>query len=291
MPATYALLLSAVLALWCGTPEHASRPRRFLWLAFFSGSLAAALATGIVQPIGLTWIAGFAIATFVFARPVLPRWQRAAAGAIILLLAAGLVSHRLPGFNNPRVISAVRLSADAVPYSLHLNFDKTLVGLFILGFCHQRIARAADWRPMLASAAPIAAGCIALLMVLSLAIGHVRFEPKLPPQTWLWLGVNLLFTCVAEEALFRGFVQAQLARAGQNLPRGEGLALLVGAILFGAAHLAGGLAYVGLATIAGMGYGWVYLRTGRIEASILTHFALNTVHFLGFTYPALQKSM
>jgi len=44
-----------------------------------------------------------------------------------------------------------------------------------------------------------------------------------------------------------------------------------------------------LSTVAGLGYGWVYQRTGRIEASILTHFALNLVHFLLFTYPALQR--
>ena len=37
----------------------------------------------------------------------------------------------------------------------------------------------------------------------------------------------------------------------------------------------------------GLGYGWVYLRTERIEASILTHFLLNCIHFVFFTYPAL----
>jgi hypothetical protein len=47
--------------------------------------------------------------------------------------------------------------------------------------------------------------------------------------------------------------------------------------------------YVALATIAGLGYGWIYQRTGRIEASILTHFALNAVHFFAFSYPALQR--
>ena len=47
--------------------------------------------------------------------------------------------------------------------------------------------------------------------------------------------------------------------------------------------------YVALAAVAGAGYGWAYLRTQRIEASILTHFALNAVHFFGFTYPALAR--
>lgn len=48
--------------------------------------------------------------------------------------------------------------------------------------------------------------------------------------------------------------------------------------------------YVALATVAGAGYGWAYQRAGgRIEASILTHFALNAVHFFFFTYPALAR--
>jgi membrane protease YdiL (CAAX protease family) len=143
---------------------------------------------------------------------------------------------------------------------------------------------------MASRAWPITAGMIGLLLVLSLSTRYVRFDPKFPPQSWLWIGVNLGFTCVAEEALFRGFVQAQLQRLWQRVPRGEWLALAVAAVLFGAAHAAGGAAYVALATVAGAGYGWVYLRTGRIEASILTHFALNATHFFFFTYPALQRA-
>jgi membrane protease YdiL (CAAX protease family) len=57
-------------------------------------------------------------------------------------------------------------------------------------------------------------------------------------------------------------------------------------VLFGLAHIAGGWRYVALATVAGAGYGTVFYRSRRIEASILAHFTLNAVHFLLFTYPA-----
>jgi len=57
------------------------------------------------------------------------------------------------------------------------------------------------------------------------------------------------------------------------------------------AHYMGGNNYILLATVAGVGYGWVYRHTGRIEASILTHFSLNSLHLLLFTYPALATSM
>lgn len=55
---------------------------------------------------------------------------------------------------------------------------------------------------------------------------------------------------------------------------------------------AGGPTYVVLSTVAGVGYGRAYLHAGnRIEASLLAHFTLNAVHFLGFTYPALSRAI
>ena len=44
------------------------------------------------------------------------------------------------------------------------------------------------------------------------------------------------------------------------------------------------LAYFG---ILGAGYALALQRTGRLEMAILAHFAVNAVHFLLFTYPAL----
>lgn len=290
---TFALLTLAIASLWLVPDSTTPAPglRRFAWLAFFLGALVAALAANIVRPVALVWIAAFAAAVAAFAG-VTPhrRWARGLAAAAIVLLAAGLMSHQLPGFNNPRVISDARFTPDALPFRLHLNFDKTVVGLFILALLHSRIARAADWRAMFVATAPVTAVTVALLLILSLVFGYVRFAPKFPPETPLFLWANLCLTCVAEEGFFRGFVQAQLARTWQHLRHGAVLALGVAAVLFGLAHAAGGPTYVALSTLAGIGYGWSYLRSGgRIEASILTHFAVNALHFLGFTYPALQR--
>ena len=68
---------------------------------------------------------------------------------------------------------------------------------------------------------------------------------------------------------------------------GRGIAVLaIAGVVFGLAHYAGGVWSVVLATIAGIGYGWIFWRTNRIEASILAHFLVNTTHILCFTYPA-----
>jgi hypothetical protein len=229
------------------------------------------------------------VSTWTFARSRPGHWERWLAATGIVVFAAGLMTHFLPGFANPRVISGLRLSANSIPFNLYLNFDKTVAGVLILGWCHARMTRAADWRAMFRSGAPWAVGFMAVLWIVAFAAGYIRFDPKFPAETWLWMWVNLCFTCVAEEALFRGFIQAQLQRALANYAGGAGIALTVAAVSFGIAHANGGATYVFLSTLAGFAYGWVYQRTGRIEASILTHFALNTMHFLLFSYPALLR--
>jgi membrane protease YdiL (CAAX protease family) len=65
------------------------------------------------------------------------------------------------------------------------------------------------------------------------------------------------------------------------------VALGVTAILFGLAHFGGGWQYVCAATVAGLGYGWAYQRTQRVEAAMAVHFGNNALHFLLFTYPSL----
>src|SRR5688572_24595098 len=253
MVTTYALLLIAVLSLWLGSIESSSS-RRFFWILPFLGSAVAGLTTGILQPVALVWIGAFAGATYVFGIDARAGWQRIVAAIAIIGLGGMLMAHQLPGFNNPQIISSTRFSSDAIPFRLHLNFDKTLVGLFILGFCHARITQVAQWREMVSRGWPVTAGMIGLLLILSLTTGYVRFDPKFPRESWIWIAVNLCFTCVAEEALFRGFVQANLQRLWHRATRGAWFALLVAAILFGLAHAAGGPAYVTLATVAGIGY-------------------------------------
>ncbi|OLD67033.1 MAG: hypothetical protein AUI52_01660 [Acidobacteria bacterium 13_1_40CM_2_68_10] len=84
--------------------------------------------------------------------------------------------------------------------------------------------------------------------------------------------IILIFTGLPEEVLFRGFIQKMLERwTGRPL-----LALLLASLIFGAAHLDNGAKapdwrYGLLATLAGLAYGWVYMRTRRILAPAITH--------------------
>ncbi|MBS0662526.1 MAG: CPBP family intramembrane metalloprotease [Verrucomicrobia bacterium] len=285
---TYGLLALAVLALWLGGPGAAPW-RRWAWLFLLGAAASAGFVAGFLQPAGVAWLTLLTLALFAFRRPQLPLWGTVIAALAIIALALGLMIHWLPGFNNPRVLQAVTFSPDAMPFTLFLNFDKAAAGLLLIGWTQDRINRTSEWGRMFRGAWLATVATVAVILLLSMLAGYVRFDPKVPAAAGLWLGVNLLFTCMAEEAMFRGFVQGQLQRLLPSEGGGAWLAIILGAGLFGLAHAPGGPTYVGLAAVAGLGYGWIYFRTQRIEASILAHFTVNVLHFFLFTYPALRR--
>lgn len=128
-------------------------------------------------------------------------------------------------------------------------------------------------------------------IVASLAAGYVRWDPKLPLWFPAWLWSMVFLTALPEEALFRGVVQTTLASWMGGARAATWAAIVIAGMLFGVAHLAGGPAYVVLAGLAGIGYGWIYAATRSIAAAIAAHAGLNTLHFLLFTYPSLAAAV
>ena len=131
-----------------------------------------------------------------------------------------------------------------------------------------------------------AVAVLALVAIpLGFAIGFLSFQSR-------WLGVGhaalrmfglVLFVGLPEEMLFRGVIQEAFTRRWG--PR-AGLAL--GAVVFGLLHLLKhpthpNWGYGLLATAAGVAYGWVYQRTGKLAAAAVTHGAVDWIWslFLG----------
>jgi uncharacterized protein len=273
-------LFATVVALWI-------RPWWVLLAALMVAELAGFVSGILSGPAGF-WILGLAMAVWNFRRTAVP-WQRALTFVGAAVMAGLLAAHAMSGFQNPIILRDVVLSPGAIPYTQYVNFDKTLAGVLVLaigGFAPLRAV--ADWRAALRSAAPVAGATIAVVLAASLALGFVRFDPRWTPLFWVWAPINLLLTCLGEEALFRGFLQREIGLALGGRAYATSTAVAVSALAFGLAHAAGGWRYVLLATLAGTGYALAYQRTGRIEAPILTHFAVNATHFLLFTYPALN---
>ncbi len=278
----YAFLYFTVVLLWFPGKHRFPNWGASLTLAVLFGLLSQQLDWSALVSIGLFGLGAY----YSQAKKTNPDW-RWLATVLVLVLSLGLASHQLPGFNGFMVLDHVYFTTDALPFSLYLNFDKAVVGIFILGFGPALLSNKQEALLLVEKNWRSALIVILILMIIALVLDFVRFEPHLSIHIFIWALTNLLFTCVAEEALFRGFIQKKLTLSLKQVKNGQDWALISSALLFGLAHYAGGKKYVFLATIAGLGYGWIYRRTRRIEASILTHFGLNLVQFLFFTYPAL----
>lgn len=269
------LMFLAAALLWL----PATRRWALLPLAL---AYAWAWTQGGIEPVALAWPALLAL-TAVLARPTMAAPARATGHALFLILAVLLFLHWLPGYHNPLVIPRAALTPDAVPFAMYLNLDKPLVAFWVVLVAAPAMAGASA-RATLTAALAACAGAIAACLGLALALGVVGWAPKWPDSGWLWLINNALLVTLAEEALFRGYVQERLTRAWRGRPWGATAALLVAALLFGLAHYAGGWQWMLLAGIAGVGYGLAY-RHGGLAAAVLAHLGLNAAHYGLFTYP------
>lgn len=280
---TYALLAASLMTVWLPMPRRAPAAMPAVWMVCLALACASGLVTGLI-----TWQAMAVLALFVGVA-----WQarqaRSGIGKILLLVATaaltlGLAMHAFGGFARPELTPQMRIGQGATAVTLRLNFDTAFAGLILCAIAGLAARNRDDWRAVWRQL-PMILGTPALVLAVGWAIGFVQPDPKLVALTPLFLVCNLLFTCITEEAFFRGLIQRQLTLGLARWTYGTPVAVLIGAALFGLAHARGGAMLVGLAFLAGLGNGWAYQRSGRIEAAILTHFALNALHFLLFTYP------
>ncbi len=245
------------------------------------------LISGRVRPVGLAVLGCYA---GLLALPSYLENPYARFGVNILgvLLNAAISLHKMPGFSNEHIIQNEVISDGAVPYNLYLNYDKVLAGqITLLAFGLQTDAVLAQMRSTAFPAISLITSATIMAELLGAKmLGYVKPEFKIKPHFKRWAATNLLLVCPAEEALFRMQTQGNLFKQAQ--PQ---IALLLSSALFGGAHFQGGLKYVGLAGLAGAGYGLSYQLTGDVRSSMLTHFLVNFVHFLAFTYPALESSV
>ncbi len=259
------------------------------WTASGSSiAIAAAILAGLyfhrLEPIALASLFSLAFALWLATRPKLPNWAKGMIHVGALLLTLTLFQHLAPGFHNRLVFDRVRFSSDAVPFTMYLNFDKTLAGLLICFFLirpWEKRLSPIHWKIALMTASLL----IVLMAALAPMSGYVRLDLKWPALAWLWAMNNFFFVCLAEEALFRGYIQGGLQKLVPE--RFNWAPVMIAALLFGAAHFRGGAGYIAFATLAGLFYGYSYLKTDRLTVPMLVHFSLNLTHFAFFTYPAL----
>ncbi len=281
--AAYIFLYAAVAVLLVGKVRGRKLAWIFVGLALFTALFVGQLDSYVFLPIVL----------LAYALNGIGRKQPASfgvrlfGGIIAMVLLTVLAVHGIKGFHNLLVLDGVNVSKDGLPFTMYLNMDKALAGIFVLAFMPISRERPADWHKLLLKTSLFAVLFGFFLLGLAVLCGKIHWDPKIPSFSWIWAINNLLFVSMAEEALFRGFIQKNLVSVFSRWEKGPYLALLITSLLFAFAHYAGGIAYSIWGLLAGLGYGWLYLVTGRIEASIVAHFILNAMHFFLFTYPVL----
>ena len=120
-----------------------------------------------------------------------------------------------------------------------------------------------------------------LLIPVGFQLGFLSYAPqRITFPVVLELTVlGYFLVALVEEILFRGIIQNILG----ELTHQKTVSLLLAAVIFGLSHLNNatpGFAepnwgYALMATLAGVAYGWVWQRTGKVTASALTHMMVN----------------
>jgi uncharacterized protein len=280
---SYLLLLLSILSLWI-------KQEIKIWGTITAASMVCGVISDRIDIIGIISIVILCLLYHTVHRINLILFIRVTSGVLAVTLSVMLAAHLIPGFNNWKIVNKVSLTETSLPYSMYLNMDKTLVGLAILGLGFPLIKSLKEWGSVLRPTLPIFLVGLIILASASQAFGYTHWDFKFPDLFFVWALINLIFTCVSEEAFFRGFLQKNLFKILQKYKYGNILSLIIVSILFGLAHFAGGFKYVILSTIAGIIYGYAYQKTQRIEASILCHFGVNTFHFIFLTYPAFANT-
>lgn len=264
------LLAFAFLSVWVRRD-----PR--IWGSLLILSLLSALSLGILSPISLLILLGWAALWFFYARhrkfPV-----RIALFALLVVLPFGFVFHWFPGFHS-------------LPISgkFAIQFDGPMVGFFPLALFVPLASSARDWKLVWTKGLWLSCLGIGVMALLAIATGTTHWELKLPPAAGLRYFNNLALVAIPQEAFYRGFVQRELSGFLQNTKKGKLFALFFSSFIFALIHLywSPNLTILGFTFIAGLLYGGVYLLSGKIESAILCHFLLNFIHMTFFNYHAM----
>lgn len=245
-------------------------------------TLITAVTLNILTVIGAAiMVSGIVIARFTAQQQSKPLIY--AGHMVVVLWIIGLILHLYPGINNLLVLDHVNSGPLSRPFTLYFNIDKPMLIFALLLLVPNIVSNNEyNWHHLSLSRMQksIIGGGLITLPLLAWALQLVQPEFTLPSWWWIFAINNLIFTCVAEEVLFRGYIQGLLCKK-----LAPPMAIIIASVLFGLAHFAGGPLFIIIATLAGILYGLSYYWTKKITVAIVVHFAFNLLHLIFFTYP------
>jgi len=211
----------------------------------------------------------------------------------VCLFFLGFSMHLLPGFHNWKILDSIRLSAHAIPYTMYLNVEKPVYIFLFMYFYKQTAITHYNWAKIFKWTSISLLFSIILLLLNNHIYRLVEWDPKVPSASLasIWIVRMLLDTALGEEVFFRGYLQKNFTYLFHSFKFAPWISCVLVSLLFGSMHLPAGIPMGIMATLAGIGYGTAYVKTSTIEASTLTHFGMNVLHFLLFSYPMLAQQI
>lgn len=286
---TYILLAASILSFWL------VETKKFPLLLFSTSFLFALISNQInwLSLISIGLISAFLYLIY-HKKPDFDRkypkiyiFIRISAILLFVVLAILIFSHKIPGYNNWRIFD-VKLSEYSDSFEFWLNFDKPIIGFMLLLFAYYPVKNNTNFLEIFSrDVFYFFIKAILTIILFGIAISYLTFDPKFPSFEFLllWGFKMVFFTVIVEELFFRFFIQNHIITFFQKHKSGETIGWILSSILFGLFHIEAGIEFVFLATISGLFYGKIYLKTKRIESAMLLHFIINFIHLIFFAYP------
>ncbi len=281
---TYLFLSFSILSFWISSNKN-------IPVALFIISTILAVFSKIINPIALISIIAMIGLFYLFYNKTLSNISKIIVFILILAVSALLMAHKIPGYNNWEIYDYLKLSELSAPFSMWLNFDKGLIAFALLYAVNKKPLILNDYKLILKHIFPIFLILALILSHFATLFDYLAFDPKIIDAKLLaiWIIRMICLTVVVEELFFRFFIQGTFSKLFYRFGmKGELLACFLAALIFALFHFSGGIMFVVLAFIAGLLYGGVYIKTKKIEASIILHFLINFTHLMLFSYPSLQ---
>ncbi len=279
----FTLMILSILSMWMVK-------KIYVWGSLLVLSYLLAWLAGIVNGIGLIPIAILFVCHYGISLN-LSGWTRFCLVMVAAVVSFGLNWHLIKGFTNPLIGKGIMISPDGIPYNWYMNFDKPFIGLFVLGLYLPLIQTKKRFIEVIFSALLWTIPAALILLGWTFYANIITWDIKWFGFFPLFLLLNFFLVVIPEEAFYRGFLQREITLQLKNKAAGF-LAILVVSLLFAGSHLmfVPSFGFFIASMLAGFAYGGIYLITGAIESSIVTHICINALHLILFTYPALRLS-
>ncbi len=234
----------------------------------------------------------FSIASFIYVN-IKNKYLKFSIFILISVFIFIIMKNLIPDSKGISIFQGVKFSPISAPFSMMINIEKAVCGILLTAFIIKRCKSFSEWKIIIRESFIPLVVLIVVLMTPAILTNFVKFDYKIPDGMLFFILNNLLLTCVAEEVFFRGFLQKNLFNFFNNYLKIKKYAptfsILIASMAFGYFHLYSGILMAIFAFIAGVGYGFSYQKTWKLESAILVHFGLNFIHFVFFTYPAYKS--